>query len=215
MVGKLACSVTQGRRVVRLTPALLNQYNELHKTPSNGQSPAGLTLEASALVHSSRASLHRPLDACCRGVACPSAEAEVEIVGCVVQPLARVLADVSVTPVDHHAKHIALDDLRLDGGLELRVYVSGEVSAAPVALAVVSEEAVRDLAGPAVTELKVKGVAACAGRHHPDAWTDRLLVVQLLARGGRQSQAAAVGTGVAAAVHLQPGCVPEGRGPRE
>ncbi|MPC28828.1 hypothetical protein E2C01_022039 [Portunus trituberculatus] len=42
MVGKLACSVTQGRRVVRLTPALLNQYNELHKTPSNGQSPAGL-----------------------------------------------------------------------------------------------------------------------------------------------------------------------------
>lgn len=170
-------------------------------------------LEASALVHSSRANLHRSLDAYCREAACPSAEAEVEVVGSVVQPLAGILADVTVTPVDHHTKHVALDDLRLDGGLELRVYISGEVSATSVALAVVSEEAVRDLAGPPITELKVKGVAACAGCHHPDAWTHRLLVAQLLARGGRQGQAAAVGTGVAAAAHLQPGCVPEGHGP--
>ena len=62
-----------------------------------------------------------------------------------------------------------LDNLRLDGGLELSVYVSGEVSAAPVTLAVVSEEAVGDLAGSPITELKVKGIAACASRHHADA----------------------------------------------
>ena len=45
------------------------------------------------------------------------------------------------------------------------MYSIGEMSAAPVALAVISEEAVRDGSGPPITELKVKCVTARGGCH--------------------------------------------------
>lgn len=38
----------------------------------------------------------------------PSAEAESDVVGRVVQPLAGVLADMAVAPVNHDAQHVAL-----------------------------------------------------------------------------------------------------------
>lgn len=60
-----------------------------------------------------------------------------KIVGHPVQPLAGVLADVPVVPVNHNAKHITLDDFWISGDLEVRVWLSGPAGAALVALAVV------------------------------------------------------------------------------
>lgn len=64
-IGKLACSETQGRRVIRLTPALINTMNYIkHQVMDKVLQDS--VLEASALVYSNRARLPRGLDACCR-----------------------------------------------------------------------------------------------------------------------------------------------------
>lgn len=47
------------------------------------------------------------------------------------------------------------------------MYGSVEVSAAPVALAMFPEEAVRDGGGPTVAELEVKGLTASGSCHDP------------------------------------------------
>lgn len=86
----------------------------------------------------------------CRGATGPSAEAEADVVGRVVQPLAGVLADVAVAPVNHDAQHVALNDFGVHSWLEMRVNAGGKEGAAPAAPAVVPEEAVGDGAGPAV-----------------------------------------------------------------
>lgn len=66
-----------------------------------------------------------------------------------------------------------LYDFWVHGRLEIGMYCGGKVGAASVALAVFPEEAVRDGAGPAVSKLEVKGVAAGGGGHHSTAWGNR------------------------------------------
>lgn len=103
-----------------------------------------------------------------------------------MEPLARVLANVAIIPVYHHAEHIALNNLWISDDLELSIALSREAptGGALVALAVVSQPYVWDFSGPAITEGDLKGVATRGSSHYTATWAWSLCSGQLVTGSG-------------------------------
>lgn len=79
-----------------------------------------------------------------------------------VQPLARVFADVPIAPVNYHTEHIALDNFWMSGNLKLIVSQTS-LAGASVALTVVPQPGVWDLTSSSITEFDVEGLTAGRG----------------------------------------------------